>query len=238
MIEARGIATTVIGLVRPHLEKARPPRALFVPFQLGRPLGEPGDANFQNNILRRALGLLERTDGPVILADFDGDPPGWHEVAGWRPGFHLQVPVPAIGSRPGEWAEALREELRQLEPRHERATARRGRTTVGLSRLSVTEWPAFVAAFLGGELPVPPAGLSTSALALRFLCDDMKAYYGEAAQLQPPHPASRQLDQWFWRETVAGGVLQELRRVGMASENNALRTVAGRFFVPAPYVVP
>ena len=47
MIEARGIATVVIGLVRPHLETIRPPRALFVPFELGRPLGAPEDAAFQ-----------------------------------------------------------------------------------------------------------------------------------------------------------------------------------------------
>ena len=31
-----------------------------------------------------ALGLLERTDGPVILEDFTEDPPGWRDTPGWR----------------------------------------------------------------------------------------------------------------------------------------------------------
>jgi hypothetical protein len=238
MIEARGIATTVVGLVRPHLEKARPPRSLFVPFQLGRPLGEPGDAGFQKRVLTRALSLLERRNGPVILEDFPDDPPGWQDTAGWRPSFSLNVAVPAAAAGPQAWAEAFREELKELAPYHERARTSHARTTVGLARLPVADWPAYASGFLGRALPAPPEGLPTPALALRFLCDDIKAYYGEAAQAAPPHPASRQLDRWFWGETVAGGLLQALRRAGMASETTSMKTVAGRFFVPAPYVAP
>ena len=44
MLEERGTPTTVIALARNQAEKTRPPRALFVPFQLGRPLGTPEDA--------------------------------------------------------------------------------------------------------------------------------------------------------------------------------------------------
>jgi hypothetical protein len=39
------------------------------------------------------------------------------------------------------------------------------------------------------------------------------------------------------RHTVAGAMLQVLRRVAMESKNNALKTVGGRFFVPAPWLV-
>jgi hypothetical protein len=44
------------------------------------------------------------------------------------------------------------------------------------------------------------------------------------------------VDTWFWRQTVAGGLLRALRTAAMASENNALKTVGGRFFVPTPWV--
>jgi len=80
------------------------------------------------------------------------------------------------------------------------------------------------------------AGRATAALALRFLIDDFKAFYSEAAQSNGPAPASRQIDLWFWRETLAGRFVRALRTSAMRSENNALKTVGGRFFVPAHYL--
>ena len=72
MLEERGLPTTVLALVLPQVEKTRPPRALMVPFMLGRPLGEPNDVPFQRRVLLQALRLLERTDGPVLLEHFPG----------------------------------------------------------------------------------------------------------------------------------------------------------------------
>jgi hypothetical protein len=66
-----------------------------------------------------------------------------------------------------------------------------------------------------------------------MLSDDIKALYGEAAQAEGPAPSAHQIDLWFWRQTVAGRLLIALRTVAIASENNALKTVGGRFFVPA-----
>ena len=106
---------------------------------------------------------------------------------------------------------------------------------MGLSLQPAEDWPAFMAAVLGGGLPVAP-GLETVALSVRFLCDDIKALYGEAAQAVGPKPSAHQVDTWFWRHTVAGGILRAVRAVAMQSENNALKTVGGRFFVPAPWV--
>ena len=75
----------------------------------------------------------------------------------------------------------------------------------GLSFQSPDAWPAFAASVLGGELPVTPE-LDTTALSVRFLCDDVKALYGEAAQAVGPKPSPMQVDTWFWRQTVAGGL--------------------------------
>jgi hypothetical protein len=66
-----------------------------------------------------------------------------------------------------------------------------------------------------------------------MLSDDIKALYGEAAQAEGRTPSAHQIDLWFWRQTVAGRLLITLRTAAMASENNALKTVGGRFFVPA-----
>ena len=52
----------------------QPPRALWVPFPLGRPLGKPGDAPFQQGVIQAALDLLHRQVGPV-LEDYPHDAP-------------------------------------------------------------------------------------------------------------------------------------------------------------------
>ncbi|MCH7711818.1 MAG: hypothetical protein IH903_09315, partial [Proteobacteria bacterium] len=51
--------TTQISLIREHTEKIVPPRALWVPFELGRPFGAPDDSGFQKRVLLGALELLE-----------------------------------------------------------------------------------------------------------------------------------------------------------------------------------
>ena len=232
MLETRGVPSVAIGAVRVQMERTQPPRGLFVPFQLGRPLGEPMDARFQRRVLRQALGLLERTGGPVILEDFPDDPPGWLDTPDWVP---PAVPVVSSPDSAEGWRIAFTAELALLRPVWMRAQARFGRSTAALSGVLPDAWPTLAAQFLAGGTP-SVAAHDTSALALRFMCDDVKAFYGEAAQADGTAPASRQLDAWFWRQTLAGRLLIALRAVAMASENNAVRTVAGRFLVPAPWL--
>jgi hypothetical protein len=233
MLEERGLATTVLALVLPQVEKTRPPRAVMTPFMLGRPFGEPNDPAFQRRVLMQALGLLERTDGPVILEHFPDDNPSWFDRADWSPAVALPVPGKPVTSR--EWEAALRSELALVFPAWERFKARFGRTTVGLSGQPSEAWPAFATTFLDEGLPTVPAH-ATPALALRFLSDDLKALYSEAVQAHGGPPSARQIDGWFWRQTIAGQLLIALRAVAMQSENSALKTVGGRFFVPGPFV--
>ncbi len=232
MLEQRGIATVAIGLVRPHMEQIRPPRGLWTPFQLGRPLGEPGDPAFQRRVLLQALGLLERRDGPVILEDFPDDPANWPDTRGWLPPSLPAIDTP---TNTAAWEAALVHEMTALHPIWQRARARFGRTTIGLSGQSPESWPAFAVRFLADELPTVPLH-ATAALALRFLCDDIKAMYSEAAQADGAPPSSRQIDTWFWSATIAGRLSIALRSVALQSQNNALKTVGGRFFVPSPFL--
>jgi hypothetical protein len=109
MLEERGFSTVAIASVRAQAEKTRPPRALWTTSQLGRPLGEPGDAGFQRRVLLAALRLLERTDGPVLLEDFNEDPPGWRDTPGWHP---PALANPTVSPEtPNAWATAFGKEL-------------------------------------------------------------------------------------------------------------------------------
>ncbi len=233
MLEERGLPTTVLALVLPQVEKTRPPRALMLPFMLGRPLGEPNDVPFQRRVLLQALKLLERADGPVLLEHFPDDNPSWFDRPDWVPAVPLPEPDALHGAT--AWEAALRIEWATVLPVWERFKARFGRTTVGLAGQPPEAWPSFATAFLDGSLPTVPLH-DTPALALRFLADDLKALYGETVQAEGAPPSARQIDMWFWRRTVAGQLLIALRNASMASENNALRTVGGRFFVPVPYL--
>lgn len=65
-IERAGIATVSISLLREVTDVIRPPRALFVPFRLGFPLGEANNPALQHRVIAEALSLLKRTDTPVV----------------------------------------------------------------------------------------------------------------------------------------------------------------------------
>lgn len=70
VLEEEGISTVSISLLREVTEKVKPPRALFVPYPLGFPLGEPNNAELQRKILVRAFELLSKEAEKSILEDF------------------------------------------------------------------------------------------------------------------------------------------------------------------------
>jgi hypothetical protein len=71
-LERQGIATVAIQLLREVAERVRPPRALYVPFPHGYPLGLPGDEAGQRRVIEAALRLLEDASlVPPVLVDFE-----------------------------------------------------------------------------------------------------------------------------------------------------------------------
>ena len=67
VLEEAGLATTSISLVREHTERVKPPRALFVPFPFGHPLGKPDDPALQQRVIHAALALLDAPSWPVLV---------------------------------------------------------------------------------------------------------------------------------------------------------------------------
>jgi hypothetical protein len=65
-LEREGIATVSLTLLREVTSVLKPPRALFVPFPLGFPLGAPNNPALQQRVIRAALRLLEETSVPVL----------------------------------------------------------------------------------------------------------------------------------------------------------------------------
>jgi hypothetical protein len=232
-LEEEGIATVAIALIRPQAENTRPPRALWVPFELGRPIGPPSDAAFQRRVILAALGMLVEGGGPVRIIDFPDDDPRETLDADWR----LPIPPVTIPSDLSALAEAIEAELRALAPAYAASCTARRRSTVGLLGLPPAECGAYVAAWLRGEQSVSPIADMSPPLALRFAIDDLKAFALEAALTPGRKPSSQQLGDWLWNDTALGAGLQVLRRVGLASDDERLKIAAG-FFVPALRVAP
>jgi hypothetical protein len=232
-LEEEGIATVAISLIRPQTENTEPPRALWVPFELGRPFGPPSDPAFQKRVILTALRLLERETGPVIIEDFPDDDPRAQPDPAWRPPFS---PAAAAAGSAESLAARLEAEILLLRGGHERWVAQHGRTTVGLSGLPIGESTRYVADWLRGKAPPSPREGYSAPLILRFAVDDVKAYCLEAAAAGAAKPSSRQLGDWFWNETAVGAAIYALRAALQESEDERLRLIVSNFMVPAARV--
>ena len=69
LIEEAGIPTVAIYVqaFAPVAERMRLPRVLVTRHPVGRPLGAPGDAEGQREVVSSALGLLESASSPLIV---------------------------------------------------------------------------------------------------------------------------------------------------------------------------
>jgi len=65
-IERENITTTSVSLLREVTSIIHPPRALFVPYPMGFPLGAPNNPVLQHQVIAAGLALLERTDVPIL----------------------------------------------------------------------------------------------------------------------------------------------------------------------------
>jgi fermentation-respiration switch protein FrsA (DUF1100 family) len=228
-IEEEGIATVAISLVRPQTENTRPPRALWVPFELGRPFGPPNDPPFQKRVIVAALRLLEREAGPVVIEDFPDDDPRERPDPGWRP----PRSTAQIGRASADTiANQLPKEIAALDGAYRDFVGQRARSVVGLSGLSVPEAGRYIGTWLRGVTPNSPNSEMSAPLALRFAADDLKAFYVEAALAGGGKPSSKQLGDWFWNDTAAGAAIFALRKAYLASPDERLKAIAGLFLVP------
>ena len=69
MVEAAGIPTVGISIMRSFTEAVRPPRSLFVKWPMGHPLGEPGNRVQQLRVLGDLLAAFENIKEPGKIID-------------------------------------------------------------------------------------------------------------------------------------------------------------------------
>ena len=206
-IERAGVATASISLIREQSEAVRPPRALWVPFALGRPLGSAADPEFQKQVLRSALGMLATATEPTIED------------------YPVEAPVEAA---PGEWAcpvsfavaedssitARLVAEVTRLAPWSSETRAARGRTLFGVTGAGPEQIHSLARAFgsiaeTGNLTELPAEGVEWAfdmPLLIRHLADDLRTFYHEAiaAQPGPSAPNHEALNDWIFGGTALG----------------------------------
>ena len=234
-LEDEGLPTTSISLIRIHTEKTKPPRALWVPYELGRPMGVPDDADFQKKVLLAALNLLTSDGGPVLLEDYDVEAPaGITREEGWACPVNFNIKDEDL-SETEQLKAAFRDEMNQMRSWYDLAVEKRGRTTVGTSGVDVNDLADFICTLLDGEIPETPNPDYPLSLTVNLVTDDIKAFYTEALTAQPgqDNVSSQQLIDWFYSETAAGKALFALRTIGAKSEDKLLSIVAKALIIPA-----
>lgn len=192
-LEREGIMTTGISLVRENALALSPPRSLWVPFPLGRPLGAANNPDFQHRVIAAGLDLLNRSSGPV-LEDFPEEAPDQDHATA------MACPVSFIRatSETTSWSDRLSQELSILKPWYDLGKRRRnGRTLAGVSGTSMDEIIERLAEHLD------TATLPTDDLVwFKHASEDAKTYYLEAMTAQPGDQNQASLHKLLWTQTV------------------------------------
>jgi hypothetical protein len=206
VFEEHGLVTTSISLVREHTEKVKPPRALFVPFPFGHPLGEADDPELQTRVMRAAFALIDRQTGPV-LEDYPEDIYAGQDINLTQA---ASVPQPEV-------SEDVAFELTTLRPYYEQWVAEHeGRTAVGVTRVDQRRFRGLVrlleAYDEGRDVDVPEWNRDIPLPQfVRWSADDLKAFYLEARMQQQPSAAFQELNTWLWSQTALSNLLRAAR---------------------------
>ena len=192
----------------------------------------PNDAGFQTRVLKHALRLLEAKSGPV-LEDFPEDVPDIKSATDQV----LQVACPVnfnIKKEPLSSRDRLLEsfslEFFQIKTWHDLALSKTNRTTTGVSGFSPEAALAFISAYVKGEELNISDSLSDS---LRMVAEDIKAFYLEGLSAQPGQPTdSTSLADWFWGETYAALVINEVRKISLTQESDMMKLLGTLLLVP------
>ncbi len=231
--ETAGIPTTLLALVREHAEAMHPPRALAVPFELGRPLGAPEDAAFQRRVIAAALALMERPSGPILEGypeDAPADGAASEADESWAcPVTFAQPKVDALKT----FAARLQAEVAQMKPWHETWKRRKGFSGVGAAGAEVEVLADYLGQFADGADISPPFAAAQPADGMKLAINDLMTFYQEAANAQPGTAGGiQQISDWFWTETVAGEVLLAARKVSKTGDDKRVAFVLDRLALP------
>ena len=200
VFEAAGMATVALGSIRKQIESTAPPRGLWCDFPLGRPLGKPGDPEFQHRVLAAAFALLDSPE-PIVTAFGESIPDQGDEV--------LACPLPP---RHDPDAHPAVDEARGLRAAYNRGFEMSGGRFGAGRVVAADDIPAAIEAFIRIADGTPWKEAGIPGLPMR-VSQDIRGYYETAALAMVDHaPAAWAGARWFFDETESGKVLMAARK--------------------------
>jgi hypothetical protein len=236
-IEAQGVTTVSISLFRPFAEKVKPPRALWVPFPFGRPLGAPNNKAIQRKVIFAMFDMLTRNEGPV-LEDLQLDASeehldARHQKVGQKcsaKGCNFDDALASeepelpreISSYDGDIS-GVCSEIASLRLHHDNYMEKYdGRTQIGNSGVSaatIEKAALHLDDYIKNRLQaLPSPGIEENSLSqnsfVRLCADDLKAYYLESRLAEKSGEGaenSTEYNDWLWYETKIGSLIVAAR---------------------------
>lgn len=177
-------------------------------------MGEPGDVAGQTNVLKRALALLDYCGPEAVIEDYPDAVVGSKE-----PLIDLVTNTD------------LMQEFGVIKTAYDRFVAEHGSSTFGNSGMS----PGEIVAGINKLLEARVDGKRIPSKQIRFMVDDLKSLYFEAACQGHSALSSAQLGDWFWRKTAAGRAIADLRSEFQVSDDKGRQKIVN-FLVPGEWV--
>jgi hypothetical protein len=198
-MEAEGLATIALGSQRNQIVSTAPPRGLWCDFPLGRPLGRPGDAEFQHRVLARAFALLHSPE-PIIDAFPETVSDGSDEI------LACSLPPASNGDLHPAVAEA-----RGLRPAYDRAVTRYGNRAGTGRAVDADHVPVAIDALVRVADGTPWKQAGVPGIPAR-VAQDIRGYYETAAVGLAEHaPSAWAGTRWFFEQTEAGRIVLAAR---------------------------
>jgi hypothetical protein len=187
---------------------------------------------FPSSVLKHVLRLLEAPNGPV-LEDFPVDAPDIKDQP-------EQVACPVNFNIKKEnlssteiLLDSFAAEFSQIKTWYDVALSKNKRTTTGVSGLSPEDALEFISSFVSGETDDKKLKETKVSDMLRMVAEDIKAFYFEGVSAQPGQPTdSKTLGDWFWAETYAARVINEVRKISLKDGSKEMGLLGTLLLVP------
>lgn len=178
---------------------------MFCDFPLGRPLGEPNDADFQHRVLSHAFDLLAAREPTVEdFGETIADQTSEALLCNLPPRFDPEL-HPAIDEAIG------------IRPAYDRAVDKFGHRAGAARILDAEAIPGAIEAFIKVASGVPWKEAGIPGIPAR-VAQDIRGYYEVAALSLAEHtPAAWQGYRWYRDQTAAGRVIREAQAAMKAS---------------------
>ena len=166
-----------------------------------------------------------------MLEDYPEEVP-CDPAGGDMTGMSCPIALPPLPIDGSELTQFLLQEIGQIAPWYELAVNQRSRTTVGISGMEIQDAARLLTDFVENPDTSSPSPEIEIGSMLKFVCEDLKAFYSEAMSAQPGMSSSLSVENWLFNETALGKILWKFREEHTDDTDSYTKYLARRSLIP------